>query len=152
MDLEMDTSALEDELYPEQTTPPIRIEVGAASNEITEALVASMNSLADRIQAQADLAAEQAERQELIAEVLGGLAALVKQDREAFTAALVEMSEAIKQQPEPVVNVTVPETVVNVAAPPAPQVDVHLPASSRTVTVKRDALTGLISSADVVEA
>lgn len=151
MDLEMDTSALEDELYPEQPTPPIRIEVGAASNEITEALVASMNSLADRIQAQADLTAEQAERQELIAEVLGDLAALVKQDREAFTAALVAMSEAIKQQPEPVVNVTVPETVVNVAAPPAPQVDVHLPASSRTVTVKRDPLSGLISSADVVE-
>lgn len=149
MGLEIDTSELMADLYPEERPQPIRIEVGAASNEIAESLVASMNALADRIQVQADLSAEQAQRQELIAVAIGELAALVSQDREAFTAALAEMAEAMKVQPE--INVTVPDFPQPIVNVQPPEVNVHLPATSRTVTVKRDPLSGLISSADVVE-
>lgn len=144
--LEIDTSALMEEFYPEPQQT-LKIEVADAS----DALVSSMNALMERM-------VSTEERQGEIIQALMDLTEHMKSDREALTAALqiepvinVTVPETVVNVPETVVNVHVPETVVNVSPAPAPEVNVHLPSSRRTVKVERDPLTGLISSANVEE-
>lgn len=57
-----------------------------------------------------------------------------------------EVNVHVPEQPAPEIHFT-PE--INVEQP---QVDVHMPSSTKTITIERDPLTGLVSSADVTEA
>lgn len=156
--IEMDFSGLD--IWPEQrlASNDLASQLVASIQEelvttvVTE-LVASMNSLTERVEH------DQARHDRLMA-ILDRQIEQAEADRAALVAALTAMTEAISAQSEPVVNLTlpeqpvtvnVPETVVNVAAAPAPQVDVHLPPANRKVKVKRDPLSGLIASVDVEE-
>jgi hypothetical protein len=131
--------------------PPMRVEIAPAeqSMETEKALVASLEKM-----------------QETLGQVVNALAQVVETqnaDREALTQALT----AAANQPDPVVNVYVPEIVipeqnaptVNVHVPkskilipqaPTPVVNVTLPSSKKTINVTRN-LQGEIESAEIAE-
>jgi hypothetical protein len=124
-----------------------RIEIASAPSELDPGLVASVQSISDRL----------LQTEENVASVVLLLKQLVddvRMDRTAFqdalTAAVSNFPAPIPQEP-PVVNVTVPETVVQVTTPePVVNVTVEDSTSRRAVTFNRD-LAGRIVGAEVVE-
>jgi hypothetical protein len=118
-------------------------------------MVAALGVLAERM-------VQSEERQHELVEIVSRLSELVDRDQEMLVSSLsaltAAISEAVSQRPEinfpefpdPVVNVTVPEPIVNVQ-PPQVHVTVEAPESKKRVIVERDPLTGLISSADVID-
>jgi hypothetical protein len=149
MSLEIDTSELMDELYP-QEQQALRIEVGNPTDQALYSLVASIGDLAEKM-------LQTEERQNQIIQALSDLATEMKSDRDAIVASLQTEPVINVTVPEPVVNITVPETVVHVpeaqitVQPPEVNITMEAPTTERKIVVQRDPLTGLISSADVVE-
>ena len=125
--IEIDSAALIEAFTP-QTPEPTRIEVSAAPSEAFPALVASLAAITERL---------------VVTE--GALVAVMER------LALIASAEP------PIVNVTVPETVVHVHVPetiipatPAPIVNIELPATRKTVKFERS-LMGTIEGATVEE-
>jgi hypothetical protein len=127
----------------------VKVELSSDTTERDAALVASMEAMTQTLGQVVDALAQVVETQNA--------------DREALTQALT----AAANQPEPVVNVYVPEIVVpeqppatvNVHVPktkllipaqPAPVVNVTLPSSKKTINVTRN-LQGEIESAEIAE-
>jgi hypothetical protein len=134
----------------EENGAPMKIEVATAdTKERDAALVASMEAMTQTLGQVVDALAQVVETQNA--------------DRKALTQALT----AAANQPDPVVNVYVPEIVipeqsaptVNVHVPkskilipqaPTPVVNVTLPSSKKTINVTRN-LQGEIESAEIAE-
>ena len=131
--------------------PPVRVEFAPAeqSLETEKALLASIDQITETLGQ--------------VVEALGKVVEIQNTDRAALTEALT----AAANQPEPVVNVYVPELVipeqppatVNVHVPksqilvpqgPTPVVNVSLPGTKKTVTFTRN-LNGEVEQADIVE-
>jgi hypothetical protein len=130
---------------------PMRVEIAPAeqSMETEKALVASLDKMMETLGQ--------------VVDALGKVVETQNADREALTQALT----AAANQPEPVVNVYVPEIVVpeqppatvNVHVPkpkilipasPTPVVNITMPGSKKTVKFTRN-LNGEVESADIVE-
>ena len=134
----------------EENGTPMKIEVATADTSARDqALVASMEAMTQTLGQVVDALAQVVETQNA--------------DREALTQALT----AAANQPEPVVNVYVPEIVipeqasptVNVHVPktkllipaaPPPVVNVTIPGSKKTVKFTRN-LNGEVEQAEIVE-
>jgi hypothetical protein len=134
----------------EENGTPMKIELATADTSARdEALVASMEAMTQTL-AQ-------------VVDALGKVVETQNADREALTSALT----AAANQPEPVVNVYVPEIVlpeqasptVNVHVPkskilipaqPTPVVNVTMPGSKKTVKFTRN-LNGEVEQAEIVE-
>lgn len=150
--LEIDTTALMEEFFPDPEPQPLRIEVAAAPNEANESLIAVLNALSDRLFVQE-------EWQTKLGEALLRVLEQHEEDRTQFSTSLRELTASLNVEkappvvnvtvPDPVVNVTVPEPVVNITVP-APEVSVNLPPSRRSIKLERDAF-GAISGASVEE-
>jgi hypothetical protein len=134
----------------------MRVEIAAATTSADEALLASISALTERLE-KAD------EVMTAMVDALGKVVETQNADRAALTQALT----AAANQPEPVVNVYVPEIVVpeqppatvNVHVPkskimipasPTPIVNITMPGSKKTVKFTRN-LNGEVESADIVE-
>jgi hypothetical protein len=141
---------------PEENGGPMRVEIAAATTSADEALLASISALTERLE-KAD------EVMTAMVDALGKVVETQNADRAALTQALT----AAANQPEPVVNVYVPEIVVpeqppatvNVHVPkskimipasPTPIVNITMPGSKKTVKFTRN-LNGEVESADIVE-
>lgn len=150
--LEIDYADLEFDV-PEAASQPLRIEVGQAPDRAVDAIVAALSQMSERL-----IAAE--ERQIEFVEIVQKLKEIVESDRESLVASLGQMTEAIREavsaQPEIVVNVPeiqmpeIPAPVVNVQ-PPEVTVQYTPQKTSKQITVKRDPITGAISSAEVTD-
>lgn len=143
-------------VVPEENGGPMRVEIAAATTSADEALLASITSLTEKMEKAYEIMAA-------TVDALGKVAEIQNADRAALTQALT----AAANQPEPVVNVYVPEIVVpeqppatvNVHVPktkllipatPAPVVNVTLPSPKKTINVTRN-LQGEIESAEIAE-
>ena len=140
----------------EENGGPMRVEIAAATSEADEALLASIGAVAARLEKTEAVMVS-------VVDLIGKVVETLNGDREEFTKALT----AAANQPEPVVNVYVPEIVipeqpsptVNVHVPksqilvpqqPTPVVNVTLPGTKKTVKFTRN-LQGEVESADIQE-
>ena len=135
----------------EENGTPMRVEIAAAeqSRVVEEALVASLGEMSKRL--------------EQITEALGKVVETQNADREALTSALTAAANqpdpvvniyvpeiVIPEQASPTVNVHVPKTKLLIPAPPAPVVNVTMPGSKKTVKFTRN-LNGEVEQAEIVE-
>jgi hypothetical protein len=143
-------------VVPEENGAPMRVEIAAATSSADDALLASIAALTDRLEKADEIMAS-------MVDALGKVVETQNADRDALTQALT----AAANQPEPVVNVYVPEIVVpeqppatvNVHVPktkllipaqPSPVVNVTLPGTKKTVKFTRN-LQGEVEQAEIVE-
>jgi hypothetical protein len=143
-------------VVPEENGAPMRVEIAAATSSADDALLASIAALTDRLEKADEIMAS-------MVDALGKVVETQNADRDALTQALT----ADANQPEPVVNVYVPEIVVpeqppatvNVHVPktkllipaqPSPVVNVTLPGTKKTVKFTRN-LQGEVEQAEIVE-
>ena len=135
---------------------PVKIQIGPDRDESAQALVAAVDAITERL----------ASTEQVMASVVSALEKITESaasDREAFREALT----AAANQPEPVVNITIPEILipeqpsptVNVHVPksqilvpsqPTPVVNVTLPGTKKTVTFTRN-LQGEVEQAEILE-
>ena len=134
----------------ENGTPPTRLEVALPDTAARDAaLVASMEAMTQTLGQVVDALAQVVETQNADREALtSALTAAANQPEPVVNVYVPEI--ILPNQPSPTVNVHVPKTKLLIPAAPTPVVNVTLPGTKKTITVSRN-LQGEIESADIVE-